>query len=167
MIVVRESRRSRLRWILNGALLALPAVVLLCGGLPSERTLVRQFESRRPILDTLRVMSDQDSAFIRISPELVIGSTKATSESLSKERMQRYAVLLRRAGSEAGIARRGGVVEIIVGSVGLGVSGASNGYAYFPTPPPHEQILSRLAEGHAGATFYRHLDGGWYLFQDR
>ena len=133
-------------------------------GLPSEQSLVDRFPTVRPTLDTLRAMAAEDTSVVRVARDFV----DPPSPAFTVGRWNRYRELFARVGSEHGLTRMtDGEVQIAIGSSGLSVSGSSNGYIYFPSPPSPEQVRPTLAGGRAGATYYRHLNGGWYLFLSR
>lgn len=165
-IVKQQIVRAEIAWrpLVQRALFAIFLGVGACG-LPSEQSLVDQFEVVRPTLDTLRGMSDEDSTIVRIAQSFV---DPPGPRAFTPERWNRYRQLFRRLDSEAGLTRgRNGVVSITVGTAGLAVSGTSNGYVYFPVPPSPDKVLLSLEGTRAGATFFRKLDGGWYLFLSR
>jgi len=85
-----------------------------------------------------------------------------------KERIKQYQVLLRsiryRSANIEG-SRRG--ISITVYVVGLSIGGAtSKGYVYRRSPPDTKEITPTLdnKKPKNRATFYRHLEGNWYLF---
>jgi hypothetical protein len=138
-------------------------MITACGR-PSEQTLVDQFPTVRPTLDTLRAMAEEDTSLVRIARDFV----DPPSPTFTTARWNRYRQLLERLHSEAGLTRMPDhVVDIAIGTSGLAVSGSSNGYIYFPTPPSPAQIRPTLADTPAGSTSYRLLSGGWYLYMRR
>lgn len=130
-----------------------------------ERAAVDQFQTRRPTLDTIKAMSDEDSAFPRIASDFI---EPIIVPPMPERRWERYRELFRRVHSDGGLERRyDGSVLIFERESGILGTGATYSYVYFPTAPPPEKVLTRLSVARPGSQFLRSLGGKWYLEQDR
>ena len=132
-----------------------------------EAALRQNFESRKPVLEQLRRMSDEDRKVIRIAPTFTRlendWSWPRPPEKLgfAEERWNKYRQLFREAGITVGIDRGASHIFFTTKACGLGVSGKSFGYAY--TKEPKSLVSSLDAPLSKGIGFVP-LGADWYMF---
>lgn len=156
-----------MRQLLFFLLIALSSAVLAEDCSSPEAALRREFELRRPVLEQLRHMSDEDRKVIRIAPTFTRlendWSWPRPAEKLgfSQERWDKYRQLFREAGITTGIDRDASYIVFTTKACGLGISGKSFGYAYTKDP---KSIAPSLDAPVAKGVNLVPIRDGWYLF---
>ncbi len=148
---------------------------------PTVVELASRLATRRPDLEVLVAMSNEDSNFNRIAPGWVSTFGLDTGASLHETRWAEYRRIYHRGGIKLGIARYAetGDVFVIMDSVGLLNRGHASGYLYCsPTAPPdsarhkpctanrdhdtHEYDPRTREEGYS----FIKLDARWYAYDE-
>lgn len=153
------------------ALLFLPMVLGSCTATDCsspETELRSSFEAKLPTLETLRLMSDEDRAVIRIAPTFTRLETDWSwprpSEKLgfTEARWNEYRRLFAEVGASEGLDRSEASVLLTTKACGLGISGKSFGYAFLSKKP--QSMLSKLDELRVQGIGYIPIRGNWYVF---
>jgi hypothetical protein len=142
-----------------------------CDSLPSDQALIARFGQKRPELERLRRMIDEDNLKGRIHVDYA-------DPKLSSSRLEEYRSLLR----DAGVMRlwahgKSEPFELIVAGTGFLAQGDYKGYMYNPAkpqPPPVSPSLDnscfdtpQMSDGQRFCNVARFLDGGWWLIRYR
>jgi hypothetical protein len=154
-----------------------PLIILLflaflcgaCNSLPSDQALIARFGQKRPELESLRRMIDEDNLEGRIHADYA-------GPKLSSSRLEEYRSLLR----DSGVMRlwahgKSEPFELIVAGTGFLAQGDYKGYMYNPAkpqPPPVPPSLDnscfdtpQMSDGQRFCNVARFLDGGWWLIR--
>jgi hypothetical protein len=154
-----------------------PLIILLflaflcgaCDSLPSDQALIARFGQKRPELERLRRMIDEDNLEGRIHADYA-------DPKLSSSRLEEYRSLLR----DSGVMRlwahgKSEPFELIVAGTGFLAQGDYKGYMYNPAkpqPPPVPPSLDnscfdtpQMSDGQRFCNVARFLDGGWWLIR--
>ena len=139
-------------------------------GLKSDEFLRQSFEEDYEVLNEIRQMLDQDEDVLFITPDTSrmrddSGDSRNTT-AISKERLERYRVLLKTASLENGIVHSGsGTYFIVCEGACPYARYVQKGRGYVYTDAPLSRIVSRLNDTREEGDGYIHLRGNWYLFQ--
>jgi hypothetical protein len=190
---------SRIGIALAGAATTLLlAVALLMGGLwlvfheeepPTLSELTKNFRSRAQQLDQLRLMSDQDTEFWRISPTFLtpawgavpIPKPTVPAPVLPDGRWSEYKTAFKKAGIAEGFQRDAtGNIFFMAGAEGLLNRGHATGYLYCVDPgsaasansqfepctlsPQNEGHREYSAEPRVEAYTFKRVADHWYVF---
>jgi hypothetical protein len=150
-------------------LLFLAAFLCACDSLPSDQALIARFGQKRPELERLRRMIDEDDLKGRIHAHYA-------DPKLSSSRLEKYRSLLR----DAGVMRlsahgKSEPFELIVAGTGLLAQDDYKGYMYNPVKPQPSPVppsldnscfdTPQMSDGQRFCNVSRFLDGGWWLIR--
>jgi len=165
--MVNRMRHARLKSLIS--ILLFLAFLCACDSLPSDQALITRFSQKRPELERLRQMINEDNLEGRIHADYA-------DPKLSASRLKEYRSLLR----DAGVMRlwahgKSDPFELIVAGTGFLAQGDYKGYLYNPAkpqPPPVPPSLdnscfdtTQMADGERSCRVARFLDDGWWLIR--
>jgi hypothetical protein len=156
---------------------------------PTIANLQRDFTKRRPELETILRLSNEDAQFSRIAPDFLWRQPKGSdaggqfflgdpNSGLRKSRWEQYRDVYRRNGIKLGVERdREGDAFVMLDSIGLLERGHTTGYLYcsddsradperYEPCTLHQDSGKREyhAEPRAEAYSFQRLDSRWFAF---
>jgi hypothetical protein len=143
-------------------------LTFLCAcDLPSDHTLITRFKQKRPDLERIRQMIDEDNLDGRIHADYA-------DPKLSSSRLEEYRSLLR----DTGVMRlwahgRSKPFELVVDGTGFLEQGDYKGYLYDPAPqnPPLASLddscfqAGQIPDSQRFCSGVRNLGNGWWLIR--
>lgn len=147
---------------------------------PTLTELQSAFQAKRPALETIIHMSDEDQNFSRIAPDFLRAGTATSKARLAEPRWQLYREVFSRTGVKLGLQRdEAGNVFIMVDSVGLLNRGHTTGYVYCHAPKSASDLgyypcFLNQEKGHREydprtrdeAYSFLKLDSLWYAYDE-
>jgi len=173
--------------IITGIIVLVAVLWWSCGpNQPSDAELERQFNRRRPDLERLVTMMDEDWQMSRIAPNFTwrqdsVAWPRAESEwGISSQRWDEYRSIFVRADFKDGTTRREKSSDIIVdvwswgivpAGVGVGYLHCGtprNGYAHTEPPCIENQDSGTGLHGHSTSYGYRYkrIASDWYIYEE-
>jgi hypothetical protein len=147
---------------------------------PTLAELRSEFQSKRPALETIVRMSDEDQSFSRVASNFFWADAATPGARLSEPRWELYREVFSRTGVKLGLQRDGaGNVFIIVDSVGLLNRGHATGFLYCQSTKSvnglgfypcflNQEIGHRDYDPRTRdeAYSFRKLDNRWYAYDE-
>jgi hypothetical protein len=135
---------------------------------PSDEVLLSQFAARRPALEEMVGMLEQDPGIERLAPDF----TRPDPLPVTPSRLADYRARLAAAGLAHGLARHGDTVSFIVSTRGLAISGSAKAFLHAPHADAEATVVNGDLDAAAGALkdknvlLQRPIGDGWWLQLD-
>jgi len=151
-------------------------MLVLSARLPSDRSVVENFQRNKPVYEKLRSMMEEDSKIRSVDhfgvvPENGFFSVSASEAGLDETRFRQYVKMLKQA-KISGVYRDENGLRFAIGGWGWGIHGWRLAIAYRPSPP-EKMVFRRLDFDSANALpvgetkwrqAYRPIEGPWYIW---